>query len=364
MLVKNLCVFLEESFPLVLQESYDNCGLLVGNDQTVINGVLIALDVTESVVDEAIKKNINVIISHHPVIFKGIKNLSNPNLTNRIIIKCIQHNISLYAIHTNLDNHHQGVNAKIAEKLNLKNTRVLAPMRGTLLKLIVYMPIHALPILDKAIFENGGGRIGNYSACHFRNLGIGTFMPNDKANPTIGKAYIREEVEEYRVEYLVLSHHKEAVAAAMISAHPYEEVAHEWYPIQNVNEEFGAGMIGTLEYEIPVEEFLHLIKTKFNCGCIKYTKPHKPYIKKVAICGGSGSFLMNDALRQQADIFISSDFKYHDFFDAEGKLIVADIGHFESEQFTSELIAEKLKEKFSTFAIQLTEINTNPINYL
>ena len=364
MFIADLREFLESSFPLSLQESYDNCGLLVGDDSAEIKGVLISLDVTEAIVEEAIEKKCNVIVAHHPIIFKGIRNLSKNNLVNRVIIKCIRHNIALYALHTNLDNHNQGVNGKIAEKLDLIKTRVLLPKADGLLKLVVFIPVDNLEQIDKAIFENGGGQIGNYSECHFRSRGIGTFMPNEEANPTVGKALVREEIAEYRVEYLVPQHLKETVHRAMLAAHTYEEVAHEWIPIKNVNQEIGAGIIGELKAEVPVEVFLTELKNTFNCESIRFTKPHQPMIKKVAICGGSGSFLIERAIREKADIFISADIKYHDFFEADNQLIIADIGHFESEQFTGELIAEKLKEKFSTFAIQLTQINTNPINYL
>ena len=364
MIISNLINFLELHFPISLQESYDNCGLLLGDDTVEIKGVLISLDVTEKVVEEAIEKNCNVIISHHPIIFKGIKNLSKKNYTNRVLIKCIQNNIALYAIHTNLDNHINGVNSKIAEKINLINTKILQHKKDALLKLVVYMPTNKLEVLDNAIFESGGGKIGNYSECHFRNAGIGTFTPNEKANPTLGKKLIREQVDEFRVEYLVPIHSKEAVYNAMIGAHPYEEVAHEWISIQNLNQDIGSGIIGDLVEEISVENFLNQIKETFQCGIIKFSNSTKNNIKKVAVCGGSGSFLITEAKSQKADVYITSDVKYHDFFEGENQLIIADIGHYESEQFTGELIAEKLKENFSNFAIHLTEINTNPINYL
>lgn len=364
MKVADLCDFLESSFSLSLQEEYDNSGLLVGEKDMDISNVLISLDVTEEIVTEALQKNCNVIVSHHPLIFRGIKNLAQQNLVNRVLIQCIHQHIALYAIHTNLDNHFQGVNAKIAQKLNLKKTKILAPKSDQLEKLVVYMPENALEKVDNAIFENGGGRIGNYSACHFRSKGLGTFMPNQDANPSIGDVFVREEVNEYRVEYLIPTTVKSSVSKALFAAHPYEEVAHEWLKIQNFNQEIGSGMIGELDSEITVSAFLQHLKKTFNCGVIKYTKPHTSTIKKVAICGGSGGFLLSKAIQASADIFISADFKYHDFFEADQKIIIADIGHFESEQFTGELIAEKLKEKFSNFAIHLTEINTNPINYL
>jgi hypothetical protein len=228
---------------------------------------------------------------------------------------------------------------------------------------VVFVPTNSIDQVDRAIFDAGGGKIGNYEECHFRTVGIGTFKPNASANPTIGENGNRSQVEEYRVEYLVNNHQITSVLSAMNNAHPYEEVAYEIYPIQNENPFEGAGMIGTLEYPMNEQEFLHLLKMTFHCGAIRHTKLFNKKISKVAVCGGSGSFLLKTAISQKADIFISGDFKYHEFFDAENRIVIADIGHYESEQFTSKIIADKLKEKFTNFAIRLTEINTNPINY-
>jgi hypothetical protein len=236
-------------------------------------------------------------------------------------------------------------------------------MSQNLSKLVVFVPNESLDQVDQAIFEAGGGKIGNYEECHFRTSGIGTFNPNQQANPTIGESGTRSQVEEFRVEYLVKNHQVSSVLSAMNQAHPYEEVAYEIYPIQNVNPYEGAGMIGTLEKPMEESEFLVSLKKTFNCGIIRHTKLLNNKIKTVAVCGGSGSFLLKQAIRQNADIFISGDFKYHEFFDAENSIVIADIGHYESEQFTSKIIADKLKEKFTNFAIRLTEINTNPINY-
>ena len=237
-------------------------------------------------------------------------------------------------------------------------------MHQQLYKLVVFVPQDALSALDHALFEQGVGTIGNYSECHFRTEGIGTFMPNELANPTIGTSHFREEVKEFRVEYLVPKSVIGKALSAMKDAHSYEEVAHEIYPIDNVNPNLGAGMLGELTEAMETTEFLLQLKKCFHCKVIRHTDICKKYIKTVAICGGSGSFLLADAIKSKADIFITGDFKYHEFFDAENHLIIADIGHFESEQFTPQLLAEKLKEKFTKFAVHLTDLNTNPINYL
>jgi dinuclear metal center YbgI/SA1388 family protein len=329
-----------------------------------VTAALLCLDSIEATVDEAIAKKCELIIAHHPIVFKGLKKITGSSYVERVIEKCIQHRISLYAIHTNLDNHIDGVNAEIAKRIGLTNRRILRPKHQELYKLVVFVPQDALSALDDALFEQGVGTIGNYSECHFRTEGIGTFTPNERANPTIGTSHFREEVKEFRVEYLVPKSIIGKALCAMNKAHPYEEVAHEIYPIDNVNPNLGAGMLGELNEAMETTEFLLQLKKSFHCQVIRHTDICKKHIKTVAICGGSGSFLLADAIKSKADIFITGDFKYHEFFDAENHLIIADIGHFESEQFTPQLLAEKLKEKFTKFAIHLTGLNTNPINYL
>lgn len=356
--------FLEQKFPLDLQESYDNAGLIYGRPEQEITGALVSLDCTEAIVDEAIETGCNLIIAHHPIVFKGLKKLNGKTYIERVVERCIQHQIAIYAIHTNLDNHHQGVNQKIASKLGLVNTRILKPMSKQLSKLVVYVPKTDFQKVDLAILGAGAGQIGKYSECHFRSEGIGTFTPGKDANPVIGTIHVREEVQEIKLEYVVSNHLISDVLTAMKQAHPYEEVAYELIALLNQHQDLGAGMVGELPEPIESLEFLKKIKDIFNCGCIKYTALVQPQIKTVALCGGSGSFLLPDAIRAKADLYISADFKYHEFFDAESKLIIADIGHFESEQYTSELLTEIIKENFPNFAIRLTKLNTNPVNYL
>ena len=338
--------FLEHKFPLDLQESYDNAGLIYGRPEQEITGALVSLDCTEAIVDEAIETGCNLIIAHHPIVFKGLKKLNGKTYIERVVERCIQQQIAIYAIHTNLDNHHQGVNQKIASKLGLINTRILKPMSGQLSKLVVYVPKEDFQKVDLAIIGAGAGQIGKYSECHFRSEGIGTFTPGEDANPVIGQIHIREEVLEMKLEYVVSNQLITNVLAAMKQAHSYEEVAYELIALQNKHQDLGAGMVGELPEPIESLRFLKKIKDIFNCGCIKYTALVQPQIKTIALCGGSGSFLLPDAIRAKADLYISADFKYHEFFDAESKLIIADIGHFESEQYTSELLTEIIKEKY------------------
>jgi dinuclear metal center YbgI/SA1388 family protein len=361
--IREITSYLESLSPLSTQESYDNCGLLVGYYNTEIDRVLISLDCTEDIVDEAIEKKCQLIISHHPIIFKGLKKLNGGDYVQRTVLKAIKNNVAIYAIHTNLDNYRFGVNYEISQRIGLKNTRILLPKEHALSKLAVYIPIKFAEKVSDAMFAAGAGRIGNYSECHFNTIGTGTYKPNEDSNPFEGKTGIRSEVDEVKAEFLVENSRVTQIIAAMLDSHPYEEVAYDIISLKNKNDFEGSGMIGELENEISEEQFLDLVKKVFNCPAIKYTKKLGKPIKKVAVCGGSGSFLIQQAISRNADVYITSDIKYHEFFDADNRIFLIDIGHYESEQFTKDLIADILKKKFSTFAIHLTERNTNPINY-
>ena len=364
MIIQHITDFLEHRFPLSLQESYDNCGLTYGHKKTALKGVLISLDVTEKIVEEAISKNCNLIISHHPVIFKGLKKINGSNMSERVIELCIRHEIALYAIHTNLDNHKEGVNKRIADKIGLVNTHILLPKKGTLVKLSVFVPEESTHTLSQAMFEAGAGSIGNYTECSFQSKGQGTYKPNKNAKPSKGNINQNSIENEMKLEFLVPLDRIGGVLHAMKTKHPYEEVAHDIVPLLNEQQDMGSGMIGTLKNPMSTETFLKTIKKTFEAGIIKHTSLIHNEIKTVAVCGGTGSFLIEQARRKKADIFISSDIKYHEFFDANEELIIVDIGHYESEQFTINLIYENLKEKFSNFALHLTEVNTNPVKYI
>jgi dinuclear metal center YbgI/SA1388 family protein len=361
--IKEVIQFLEQIAPLSLQESYDNSGLLTGSPEDDIKGILITLDTTEKVIDEAISKNCNLIISHHPIIFKGLKKLTGSNYIERTVIKAIKNNIAIYAIHTNLDNISDGVNKKIADKIELKRTAILSPKRNTLKKLITFIPTKDKDNVLKAIYNAGAGNMGNYSECSFIVEGTGTFKPNKEANPTIGEADKAEFVTEFRAEVIFPAYLEKSVIKALFEAHPYEEVAYDVVSIENINQHIGSGMIGYLETPIDEQEFFKKLKSKMQLSTLKHTVFLNKKISKVAVCGGSGSFLLQDAIRNGADVFITSDFKYHEFFDAEDKLIIADIGHYESEVFTKELIYEYLIKKFTNIALILSNTITNPISY-
>ncbi len=364
MKASGIITILESFAPLHYQESYDNSGLQVGNPATEITGALLTLDITEDVLDEAVARGCNMIIAHHPIIFTGLKSLTGSNYVQRIVAKAIKQDIVLYAAHTNMDNARAGVNKIIADRLGLENTAILQMMTGTLRKLYTYAPQKDADKVRDDLFAAGAGDIGKYKECSFSTPGTGTFKPDADAFPKIGQAGDpREWVDEVKIEVLVQRHKEALVLKALFDNHPYEEVAYELIHLHNANQELGAGIIGNLPEAMSPHDFLALLKNQMMVTCIRHTAlPDKP-IRKVALCGGSGSFLLNDALRAGADIFITADYKYHQFFDADGRIIIADIGHYESEQFTPELFQQLLTEKIPNFAPVLSNIITNPVNY-
>ena len=353
---------IENFAPISYQENYDNAGLIIGDKLTDCTGVLICLDSIEAVVDEAIAKNCNLIVAHHPIIFSGLKKINGKNYIERTIIKAIKNDIAIYACHTNIDNVRLGVSDVIAEKLNLKNRKILEPKKSILKKLFTYIPTKRKDDLLNALFAAGAGNIGNYSECSFSVEGNGTF--NEFANPVVGENGIRSNENEAKIEVIFPYYLESKIIQTLKANHPYEEVAYEIISLDNAFQDVGSGMIGVLENEMDEMQFLSYLKEKMNTQCIRYTSLLNKPIKTVAVCGGAGSFLLNQAISQKADVFITGDFKYHQFFDADNQLIICDIGHYESEQFTSQLFNKIISEKFPNFAVQISTINTNPVNYI
>jgi len=364
MIIQEICAALEDFAPLALQESYDNAGLQIGKRTANINGILLCIDITEAVVDEAIQHNCNLIISHHPLIFKGLKRLTGDDYVQRCVIKAIQSNIAIYASHTNLDSVAEGVNGRIAHKIGLTGCRILAPMAEQLLKLVTFVPFVQADQLRQALFAAGAGHIGNYDACSYNIEGFSTFRAGEGCNPFVGNIDELHREPETRIEVVVPTYLKFKVQEALIAAHPYEEPAFDWIPLANEWPQTGMGMVGQLPEPEEETEFLKRIKAIFGVGAIRHTPLRGKTIKTVAVCGGSGASLLNSAIRAKADIFVSADFKYHDFFGAENRIVVADIGHYESEQFTKEIFFEQIQKKLPTFAVRFAECNTNPVNYL
>ena len=362
MIIEEIIQHLETIAPGYFQESYDNAGLIVGKTSIACSGVITALDATEAVIDEAISKNCNLVVAHHPIIFRGLKKLNGKNYVERTILKAIKNDIAVYAIHTNLDNIKKGVNNKIAEKIGVQNLQMLQPKENILKKLITFAPADNAEDLRKALFAAGGGQLGKYSECSFNTEGTGTFKPEEGANPFVGEIGVRLEEKEIKIEVIFPDYLEQKMIMAMIEVHPYEEVAYDIISLGNYFSDVGSGMIGELENPVDETEFLQRIKTAFDLTMIKHTGLSGKKVKKVAVCGGAGSFLIPAALSKKADVYITSDIKYHEFFDAEGMLLL-DIGHYESEQFTIDLLYDILREKFPNFAVRKTEVNTNPVNY-
>jgi dinuclear metal center YbgI/SA1388 family protein len=356
--------FLETVAPPALQESYDNCGLIVGSDSTECSGVLVTLDATEEVVLEAVKQGCNLIVAHHPIIFSGLKKLNGSHYVGRAVISAIKNDIAIYAIHTNLDNVLHGVNGKMAEMLGLKNTTILKPLAGQLGKLVTFVPSHHLEAVRTALFDAGAGHIGNYDEAGFYSEGVGSFRAGPGADPFVGELGVRHYEKETRLEVIFPVHLQHRLVARLKETHPYEEVAYDLVALQNPDQSTGSGMIGELETSWDEQEFLRRVAVIFGLKVIRHTPLLGKPIRKVALCGGAGSFLITNAIRSGADIFVTSDLKYHEFFEADGKMVLADIGHFESEQFTVNLLFDLLQEKFPNFAVLKSGVETNPVQYL
>lgn len=363
MLIEDVINALESIAPPILQEDYDNAGLITGSEKDVCTGCIVCLDTTEDVIQEAIDMGYNLVVAHHPIVFKGLKKITGKNYVERTIIKAIQNNIAIYAIHTNLDNVLQGVNGNIADKIGLQNCRTILPKENTLRKLSIFVPKTHEDVVLNALFSAGAGNIGKYAECSFASVGTGSFKASEGSKPFVGKHGIRHLEQEAKLEVIYPFWLQNIIISAMLQAHPYEEVAYDIFELKNPVSEFGSGIIGTLSEEIPINDFLVNLSKIFDLQCIKHTKIIKNNIKTIALCGGAGSFLIANAISTGADAYITSDIKYHEFFDADGKILLIDIGHFESEQFTIDLILEVLKQKFPNFATLKTGINTNPVKY-
>ena len=362
--LKNLCSYLDSAVPLSFQEEYDNSGLQVGIPEKEISSALLTLDVTEDVLNEAVYAGCDLIIFHHPLIFKGIKSLTGKSFTEKILLKAIKQDIAIYSAHTNLDIFTNGVSSKMAEKLKLKDIKVLSPLKNSLLKLVTYIPESHLEKVREALFEAGAGEIGNYDQCGFSTPGTGSFRGNENAKPFVGaKGKIHFE-KETRFETVLFSHLKGKVIKALLNVHPYEVVAYDIYTLENENTDVGLGCIGELNEAISEDDFLKLVSSVFNAKGVRYSKPTGRPVKKVALCGGSGASLLNLVIASGAETFITADIKYHNFFEADNKILLVDTGHFESEKFTTEILYDLIIKKFPKFAVRFSEINTNPINYL
>lgn len=363
MQIRDIIRELEKKAPLSLQESYDNAGLLTGNADWECRGVLCTLDATEAVILEARERGCNLVVAHHPIIFGGLKKLNGKNYVERTVITAIKNDIAIYAIHTNLDNVLDGVNDRIADRLGLTNRRILSPKAGQLMKLYTFVPHAQANQVREALFAAGAGHIGEYSETSFNSEGTGTFKGSENTNPFAGQPGKRHEEKEVKIEVILPAYLQPSVVKALWEAHPYEEVAYDLVSLSNDNQLVGSGLLGELPEALDETGFLHMLKTSFELKMVKHTPLLGKKIKKVAVCGGSGSFLSGKALAAGADVYVTSDIKYHEFFDANDRILLADIGHWESEQFTTDLLVEILQAKFPTFAVLKSGVKTNPVHY-
>ena len=362
--IKEIVDALERFAPLPLQDGFDNAGLQIGLTDAEATGALLCLDVTEAVLDEAIALGINLIISHHPLIFTGYKSITGKNYVERCILKAIRNDIVVYSAHTNLDNVQGGVNYKMAEKIGLKNVRILEPKENRLLKLVTFVPTAYAEKVREALFQAGCGCIGHYDSCSYNTMGEGTFRAQEGTHPFCGETGETHVENEIRIETILPDYRKTAVIKKLLDVHPYEEPAFDLYPVQNSWQQVGSGIMGELETEESETDFLKRIKGIFQVGCLRYNRERGQKIKKVALCGGAGAFLIPLAIRQHADVFITGEIKYHEYFNYESEILLAEIGHYESEQYTTEIFYQLIRDTFPELVVKQTKVNTNPINYL
>ncbi len=363
MTIREIKQALEYYAPLEFQEDYDNAGLIIGNPDAEISNVLITLDITDEVLDEALQNDCNLVISHHPLIFKGVKRLVEADPVQRLTVKAIQNHIAVYAMHTNLDNSVNGLNAWFCDLLGIKNYRILSPRKGLLSKLVTFCPVDHSDRVRQALFEAGAGHIGNYDCCSYNVTGQGTFRASENANPFVGVKNVVHFETESRIEMIFPRFLEHRLIAALLKNHPYEEVAYDIYPLSNIAGFAGSGMIGELDPAMKEAQFLEKVKKQMGLPCLRHSELYGKKISRVAVCTGSGSFLIPEAIHSGANAFLTADLKYHEFFDANTQLLLADIGHYESERFAKDLIYGILIEKFPNFAFLISKINTNPVHY-
>jgi len=364
MKIKEILSILEKMAPLAYAEDFDNVGLLVGNQENDATGILVCHDALENVIDEAIAKKCNLVVCFHPIIFSGLKKITGKNYVERSVLKAIKNDIAIYAVHTALDNHKDGVNKIFSDALGLINTKILVPKQNFIQKLVTYTVPENAEKLRKALFDVGAGTIGNYDNCSFNSDGFSTYQGNENSNPTVGNKGELTETNEIKIEVIFEKHLQSKMLKALFTNHVYEEVAYEIYDLQNTHQNIGLGMIGELEKPMSETDFLAFVKTKMQCGGIRHSALLGKPIQKIAVLGGSGSFAIKNAIQANADVFLTSDLKYHNFYEAENQLLLADIGHFESERFTKNYIVDFLKKKIPNFAVNFSEENTNPVKYL
>ncbi len=365
MLIGHITAALEQYAPFQLQEDFDNCGLIIGSPAHECSGVLVSVDVTTAVVKEAIESGCNLIVAHHPLLFKGIKRLNGLSPVEQAVKLALCHDIAVYACHTCLDNAAEGVSHMMAAKLGLEVVKVLEPKRGTLTALSVCVPAESADELRLALFEAGAGSIGDYDSCSFAVTGMGTFRPLDGAEPYSGKVGSQYIGEEVRLDLVLPSYLQNSVEKALVEVHPYEEPAYQFFPMLNGSRHLGLGAVGNLAHALTPDELVAHVKSVFQspvARCSAY--PADSIIRRVAVCGGAGSSLIPKAIAAGAQAIVTSDTRYHDFVDYANTILIVDIGHHESENCTKDIFYHIITKKFPNFAVRYANADINPINYL
>lgn len=351
---------IEMVYPKRLAESYDNVGLLVGDYKKSIKRVLVCLEVNSDIVDEAIRLGVDIIISHHPLIFTPLKNITNDDYISQILIKCIKNDISLYALHTNFDNANGGMNDILADIIELKDTKPLKKIEyNNLFKLVVFVPQTHAEIVRNAMLNSGAGHIGNYSHCSFNLEGKGTFLPLYGTSPFIGRQGELERVDEVRIETIVKEEELINVVNTMLKAHPYEEAAYDVYPLENSTIK-GLGRIGVLDKEMNFMDFCNYIKEKFNLSSLNTAGDSERIIKTVAVLGGDGNDFIEDAIASGCDVFISGDIKHHKaLVGVLNGINIIDAGHYNTENLAIPYISDFINS-IADVDCFVSNINTNP----
>lgn len=363
MKVAQIAAALEGLAPLPFAEDFDNVGLLVGDPDAEVTGVLVTLDTLEAVLDEALRKNCNLVVSFHPILFQGLKRLTGATYVERVVAKAIANGIAIYSMHTALDNVREGVSRKLGRVLGLQHLHTLIPKKGQIKKLVTYVPEPARERLLESLFQAGAGQLGNYTHCSFSTPGTGSYLPGEQARPTIGQQGRLSREPEQQVHLTFTADREKAVLRALLDNHPYEEVAYEISTLENSYQHLGMGMVGELEQPMDETQFLQHLRDCLKTPCIRHSPLIGKPVRRVAVLGGSGAFAIGAARAAGADFLVTADLKYHQFYQAEGRLVIADVGHYESEQFTKNLLGDYLTEKFPNFAIHLSATQTNPVNY-
>ncbi|MEG1409914.1 MAG: Nif3-like dinuclear metal center hexameric protein [Terrisporobacter sp.] len=365
MKLNDLIKKIENKYPLNLAYDWDNVGLLVGDFDAEVKKILVSLEANENVIEEAIKNNVDLIVTHHPFIFRKLNKINTRDLKGKLIHKLIKNDIALYSMHTNFDIAFDGLNDYFMEIMGFENTKVLDITNSEVLhKIAVYVPLTHELVIREALGDVGAGHIGNYSHCTFNTPGVGTFRPEENANPFIGKIRETEEVKEVKIETIVPQSILQKTIDKMIKAHPYEEVAYDVYKLENKGNSVGLGRYTTLNQVMDLQSLCEKIKLKLNMDHIRVVGELNTKIKKVAVVTGAGSDMVSLAKSKNCNVIITGDVKYHEAQDAlDMGMCIIDCGHFDTEDIFKDVI-KRFLDTFESVEIVKSEVNLNPFKII